>query len=271
MTCAKSCAEMGSKMRLEKKVIAITGATSGIGKGIARMLAKEGASVVIAGRNREKGVSLEEELRKKGEDCCFIATDVEKVEDCRALIDKTVERYGKIDGLVNDAGIFPCIPFEDVTEEIYDRVMDTNIKGAYFCTQQAVSHMKGQGFGSIVNIGSTHWQTGGSGLSAYGISKGGLHTLTEHIAHHYAPYGIRCNWVSVGWVMSEGELARCLDLGMTEEEIAAQAKKEIPTGSFQTAEDIAYACVYLLSDESKQVLGTDINVTGGFRAVGRIG
>lgn len=258
-------------MRLNKKVIVVTGATSGIGKGIARVLAKEGAWVVIAGRNREKGIALEKELREQGNESLFISANVQKVEECYALIEKTVDRYGRIDGLVNDAGIFPYMAFEEVTEKIYSETMDTNVKGAYFCTQKAVSYMKKQGRGSIVNIGSTHWQTGCKGLSAYAVSKGALHTLTEHIAHHYAPFGIRCNWITVGWVMSEGEKKRCLESGMTEEEIQAQARAEIPTGSFQTAEDIAYACVFLLSDESRQVVGTDIHVTGGFRSVGRIG
>lgn len=86
---------------------------------------------------------------------------------------------------------------------MYDSVLETNIKGAFFCTQQAVKYMKQRRCGSVVNIGSTHWQTGGLGLSVYSVSKGGLHTFTQHISHHYAPDGIRCNWVTVGWVMSE--------------------------------------------------------------------
>lgn len=258
-------------MRLEKKVIAVTGATSGIGRGIARMLAKEGAFVTLAGRNQAAGESLERELKAQGMNCCFIPTDVCRVEDCRRFIDGTVSRFGRIDGLVNDAGIFPYAPFAEMSEDIYQKTMDTNVKGAYFCIQQAVEHMKTQGCGSIVNIGSTHWQVGCEGLSAYAVSKGALHTLTEHIAHHYAPFGIRCNWVTVGWVMSDGEYKRCLDSGMTQEDIREQARTQIPTGSFQTAEDIGYACVFLLSDESRQVLGTDIQVTGGFRSVGKIG
>jgi NAD(P)-dependent dehydrogenase (short-subunit alcohol dehydrogenase family) len=258
-------------MRLEKKVIVVTGATSGIGKGIVKILLKEGAVVVYAGRNRERGHKLEEELKSQGYECLFIPTDVRVVNECGYLIDETVKRYGRIDGLVNDAGIFPYYNFENTTEEVFQNTMDTNVKGAFFCTQKAVGYMKEQGGGSVVNIGSTHWQVGGQELSAYAVSKGALHTLTEHIAHHFSPYGIRCNWVTVGWVLSEGEKRRCMEAGMTEEEIQLQAGKEIPAGRFQTAEDIAYACVFLLSDEAKQVIGTDINVTGGFRSVGRVG
>lgn len=258
-------------MRLQDKVIVVTGATSGIGKGIARVLSDEGAYVVLAGRSSNAGRNVEEQICRKGGNAIFMETDIRRVDMCRQLIDETVNKYGRIDGLVNNAGIFPYAGFEEVTEEMYDSVLETNTKGAFFCTQQAVKYMKRSKEGSIVNIGSTHWQTGGQGLSAYSVSKGGLHTLTEHISHHYAPDGIRCNWVTVGWVMSEGEKSRLLHTGMTEADIAAQAEKEIPMGRFQTAEDIANACVYLLSDEAKQVTGTDILVTGGFLSVSRIG
>ena len=258
-------------MRLKEKVIVVTGGTSGIGRGTAKILAREGAKLVIAGRNESKGHGLEQDFKEMGLEGLFVSTDVTKTEECIHLIDSTIERYGRIDGLVNNAGIFPYAPFEEMTEEMYDTVMDTNLKGAYFCTQRAVSYMKRQRCGSIVNIGSTHWQVGCEGLSAYSVSKGGLHTFTEHIAHHYAPWGIRCNWISVGWVLSDGERKRCLEAGMSEEEIQEQAKLEIPSGKFQTEEDIAYVCVFLLSEEARQVTGTDIQVTGGFRSVGRIG
>lgn len=258
-------------MRLQDKVIVVTGATSGIGKGIARVLAGEGACIVLAGRNSTAGLKVEEQICRDGGNAFFVETDIRCVDMCRSLIDETVKKYGRIDGLVNNAGIFPYAEFEEVTEEMYDSVLETNIKGAFFCTQQAVKYMKQRRCGSVVNIGSTHWQTGGLGLSVYSVSKGGLHTFTQHISHHYAPDGIRCNWVTVGWVMSDGEKSRLLNTGMTEEDIAAQAKKEIPMGQFQTAEDIANACVYLLSDEAMQVTGTDIKVTGGFLSVSRIG
>ena len=194
----------------------------------------------------------------------FVETDIRCVDMCRSLIDETVKKYGRIDGLVNNAGIFPYAEFEEVTEEMYDSVLETNIKVPFFCTQQAVKYMKQRRCGSVVNIGST-LANRGQGLSVYSVSKGGLHTFTQHISHHYAPDGIRCNWVTVGWVMSEGEKKPAFEYRNDGRRYCSTGKKkEIPMGQFQTAEDIANACVYLLSDEAMQVTGTDIKVTGVF-------
>jgi NAD(P)-dependent dehydrogenase (short-subunit alcohol dehydrogenase family) len=252
-------------MRLRDKVIVVTGSTKGIGASIARVCAGEGANLVISGRNAEEGRRIAGELTQRGSKAVFIQCDISNVENARALIDETVAVYGRIDGLVNNAGIFPRVDYLDVTEELYDSVMATNAKGAYFCAQQALRSMMAQKGGSIVNIGSTHWAMGGRALSAYAMSKGALHTLTQHISHHYMRDKVRCNWVTVGWVLSEGELALAEAQGHDLAYMEQLAKRVIPYGTFQTGEDIAMACVYLLSDEAAQVTGTDIKVTGGFK------
>jgi NAD(P)-dependent dehydrogenase (short-subunit alcohol dehydrogenase family) len=252
--------------RLEDKVIALTGGTRGIGAGIVRVLAAEGAFVVFSGRSRVEGEALAEEIKNRGQKAEFFQADVSLVNDCFALVEKTVQLGGKIDGLVNNAGIFPVFSLPDTDPELYDQVMSTNIKGPFFAIQRALKYMTGQKKGSIVNIGSTHWKVGPKDMSAYSISKGALRTLTEHVALHYIGNGVRCNWVTVGWVISDGEIEKFKKMGKDRTWIKTLAAAHIPSGEFQTPEDIAWACVFLLSDESLQVTGADIAVTGGFHS-----
>ena len=252
-------------MRLRDKVIVVTGSTKGIGAAVAKMCAAEGAKVIVSGRNINDGNAVVGEICENGGDAIFVRCDVSKVDDCKNLIDSAVARYGKIDGLVNNAGIFPRIDLLDTTEEEYERVMETNVKGAYFCTQNALRYMVEQHSGSIVNIGSTHWKMGGATQSVYAMTKGALHTLTQHVAHHFCRKGIRANWVTVGWVISEGEMDLTISEGHDMNYLNSLLPMVMPSGQFQTGDDIAYACVYLLSDEAIQVTGTDIEVTGGFK------
>ena len=250
-------------MRLKDKAIVVTGATKGIGRGIAEVLAKEGASLLLSGRNVEEGEALVREIKNAGNQAGFIKADISQTEECFAMIDKAVEIYGKIDGLVNNAGIFPYFEYMDTTDEVFDRVLATNTKGPFFAIQRTLKYMMEQKGGSIVNIGSTHWEVGSKMLSAYSVSKGALHTLTRHVAHHFAGFGIRCNWITVGWVLTPGEMSRIEKGDNDPDWLHDGASKIIPSGKMQTPEDIANTCIFLLSDESVQVTGTDIKVNGG--------
>ena len=248
--------------RLPGRVYAITGSTKGIGEGIARRLAAEGAKVVVSGRSSGKGEALAAEYPGQMH---FVQCDVTKPADCEKLIAETVRVFGRIDGLINNAGIFPRDAIEATPEELYDRVMGTNVKGSFFCTKYAVEQMIRQGDGgNIVNIGSTHWK---HGPGVYGMSKGGMHALTHNIAHAYANDGIRCNWVTVGWVLSEGEIEMDEAEGYTADTFRELMELYYPkkNGRYQTEDDIALAVVYLLSDESSQVTSGDIEVHGAFR------
>ncbi|MDR1899766.1 MAG: SDR family oxidoreductase [Treponema sp.] len=253
-------------MRLKNKVIAVTGGTRGIGAGIVRVLAGEGAFVIFSGRSKAEGENLAKEIKKKDQRAEFFQADISRVKDCFAFIEKTMEAGGRIDGLVNNAGIFPTFSLLDTDEKLYEQVMSTNMKGPFFTTQRALTYMIKQKSGSIVNVGSTHWEVGPKEMSAYSISKGALHTLTEHVALHYIGDGIRCNWVTVGWVVSDGEIEKFKKMGKDRTWIERLAKEHIPSGKFQTSEEIAYACVFFLSEESLQVTGADIKVTGGFHS-----
>lgn len=250
--------------RLAGKVVVVTGGTKGIGKGIARMCAAEGAYVVVNGRNERDGLQVVQEIEQNdGVEAVFIKADVSKEEECRRLIEQTVERFGRVDGLVNNAGIFPRGSLIDTTEELFDSIFDVNMKGTFFCSKYAVLAMLKTGGGSIVQIGSTNGYKGGKDLAAYSCSKGAMLTLNRHIAAHYARDGIRSNWVTVGWVASEGEIELHGRMGRSPEELQAWAQKAVPTGRMQTPEDMAYGVVYLLSDESTQVTGTELAINGG--------
>jgi len=253
--------------RLHDKVVLVTGSTRGIGRGIAAYLAAEGAHVVVSGRSKDEGEAVVSEILSVGGKARFVCADISRHGDALRLVDESATWHGRLDGLVNNAGIFPYAALPDVTEADFDAIFAVNVKGAFFCTQQAVRLMCRQGGGSIVNIGSTHWQAGSERLAAYACSKGALHTLTRHVAHHFAPVGIRCNWITVGWVATPGEVARVKAEDHDLQWLQASAAERIPSGKLQTPEDIASACVFLLGDESLQVTGADIEVTGGFQPI----
>jgi NAD(P)-dependent dehydrogenase (short-subunit alcohol dehydrogenase family) len=249
---------------LAGKIIVVTGATKGIGKGIARMCAAEGANVVISGRNRQDGDRLVEEIiGTYGTEALFVAKDISTETACRELIEETVARFGRIDGLVNNAGIFPRGSMIDTTEELFDSIFDVNIKGAFFCSKYAIIAMQKSGGGSIVQIGSTNGYKGSKDLVAYACSKGAMLTLNRNIAVHYAREGIRSNWVTVGWVASEGEIELHEKTGKSADQLNAWAESVIPSGRMQTDVDMAYGVVYLLSDEASQVTGTELAISGG--------
>jgi NAD(P)-dependent dehydrogenase (short-subunit alcohol dehydrogenase family) len=252
------------KGRLEGKVIIITGSTRGIGRGIALAVAKEGAKVVVSGRNESEGRKVIEEIHNLGGDGIFVRTDITNISDCKSLIEQAEIHFGKLDGLVNNAGIFPRASLLETEENLFDEVFTVNVKGAFFCTKYAIEAMIRNNGGSIVNIGSTHAFNGGFKLAAYSCSKGALHTLTLHVARNYAKYHIRANWITVGWVITPGELEVTYKEGYDEEWLKLKGEERIPMGRFQTPEDIAMGTIYLLSDESDQVTGSELHITGGF-------
>jgi NAD(P)-dependent dehydrogenase (short-subunit alcohol dehydrogenase family) len=248
--------------RLDNKVAIITGSTGGIGQGIAEMFAQESAKVVISGRNSETGEEVARNIRDSGGEAVFIQTDVSKESDCQNLIQKTVELYDKIDVFVNNAGIFPRGNILETSEVLWDRIMAVNLKGAFFCCKHVIPIMQKQKKGSIINIGSSHAWSGFGNIFAYSVSKGGLLTLTKNLARAHGRDSIRVNWITVGWVLTPGEkVMRKLD-GQSEDQVEEEGKR-MPLGRLQTPEDIAYAAVYLASDESSQVTGAEIPVNGG--------
>lgn len=248
--------------RVADKVAVITGAAQGIGRGCAEILAREGARVVIGDLQEEAGLAAVDEIRASGGQATFQRADVEEEDHCAALVAAAIQTYGRLDILVNNAGWFPRATLEETTTELWDRIINVNLRGAFYCCKYAVPQMRAAGGGSIVNIGSINGLQGLPNLVAYAAAKGGLLTLTRTLAGAFAPDRIRANYVIPGWVLSEGELALQRSRGISAEDLQ-RAGERLPLGRHQTPRDTAYAVVYLASDESAQVTGTILNVDAG--------
>lgn len=249
---------------LNGRVYVVTGSTKGIGRRIAEVIGEHGGKAVVCGRDAAAGESTVEAIRTAGGDGMYVDVEISEVEQCRHLIEITESTYGRLDGLINNAAIFPDCRLQDVDEATFDHVFDVNIKGAFFCTQFAIDALRRSGGGVVINIGTTHAWAGNENRSVYACSKGALHTLTHHVAKNYARHNIRSNWVTVGWVITPGELDYIATKGRDREWLERQGKERMPLGRLQTPDDIASGVLYLVSDAANQVTGTDLHITGGF-------
>jgi len=247
---------------LEGKVVVISGGTKGIGKGVAYAAAKEGACVVIGGRDDVAGATIVSNIEKDGGAALYVHTDLNDVKQCENLFKKAYEKYGHIDGFVNYAGVTDVASMVDCSEETFDRIFDINIKAAFFCTQSAIKYMKEKG-GSIIVFGSPHDDKGEIDRAPYALSKAALSVMITHVAKYYAPNKIRANYITAGWTPTEGELALRESQGMSEQELRDLAAKVVPIGRIQEVEDHVPAVIYLLSDYSLMVTGSNIRVSGG--------
>jgi len=265
-------------MRLEGKVAIVTGGGRGIGRGIAKVFAKEGAKVVIASRTVEQLDRTLKEIESMGGIASSIVTDVSQSSDVKKMVDFTVEKYGKLDVLVNNAGIgwFGYAIEDEKMEEGYDRLMATNLKGLFMGIHYAVPEMKKIGGGSIINIASVHaWNSWNRG-SVYAASKGGIVAGTRALAVELAPYMIRINSISPGSIFvrePEEMIAKRFGKEYVEEykqkfgDLPYERQKYVqPLPIAGTPEDIGYCAVYLASDESRFVTGINITVDGGATA-----
>ncbi|MBI2301675.1 MAG: SDR family oxidoreductase, partial [Armatimonadetes bacterium] len=250
--------------RLAGKVAVVTGSTSGIGECIARTFAAEGAAVVISGRRAAEGEAIARSIVEAGGEAVYQRTDLRDPDNCRRLIDRAAEAFGGLDILVNNAGIFPRRPLLEVDAEFWDAMLETNLRGPFFCCQAAIPRMRERGGGVILSMGSGNAFLTGETLLPYGVSKGALYNLTMNLARMLARDRIRVNWVTVGWVLTEKEYETQLLEGRDREAMAEMARN-LPMGEFTTVEDMAAACVFLASDEARHVTGCDLNVTAGMR------
>jgi NAD(P)-dependent dehydrogenase (short-subunit alcohol dehydrogenase family) len=178
------------------------------------------------------------------------------------LIQTARETYGRIDVLVNNVGWFPRATLEETTTELWEQVLQINLRSAFYCCKYAIPAMRASGGGSIINIGSINGIQGLPNLFAYSAAKGGLLALTRTLAGVYAADHIRVNYIIPGWVLSEGELALQHSRGVSDADLQ-KAGQALRLGRHQTPEDVAYAVVYLASDESTQLTGTVLNVDAG--------
>lgn len=249
--------------RLKNKVIVISGGTKGVGKAMAEVCGKEGARVVIGGRDEKTAKESLRIIKTYGSEGIFVHTDLQKVEDCKNLFDVAYETYGRIDGFFNYAGVTPISPLDSCDEETFDWVMDVNFKACFFCCQQAVKYMRMTGGGSIVLTGSAHAWGGQKDRAAYACSKGVLRTLMEHIAHNYAEERIRCNYLTLGWTPTEGEVELRKSQGESEAALRKRAAEILPMGRMCERTDYVEGIIYMLSDASEMMTGSTFRITAG--------
>jgi len=248
--------------RLSGKVVVVTGAAQGLGFECARMAADEGASVVLGDIQKERGEESAAKIRAQGGNALFQHVDLTREDDCAALVDAAIKKFGKLNGLVNNAGWFPRARLEETTTEVWEKVLNVNLRGAFYVTKFAVPRLREAKGGSIVNMGSICGIQGLPNLVAYATAKGGLLSMTRTLAGALAPDRIRVNYLIPGWVATEGELAIQKGEGRTAADLE-KAGARLPLGRMQTTEDAAYATIYLLSDESAQVTAAILNVDAG--------
>jgi NAD(P)-dependent dehydrogenase (short-subunit alcohol dehydrogenase family) len=251
------------KLKLENKTAIITGAGSGIGRAIAKRFAEEGASVVIAEIRSDTGKSVEEEIKKAGHKALFVETDVSNSGDVKNMVDKTIQEFGKLDILVNNAGILIKKSILDMTEEDWDRVLDTNLKGAFLCIKHTVRHMIEQKKGKIVNIASMGAKIGLHDDCGYCASKGGIISLTTSLGIDLAPLGINVNAIGPGII----DTPMVNDVATQGKDFIKNGIEKTPRGVIGKPDDIASAALYLASDESDFVVGQTMFVDGGFISV----
>lgn len=248
--------------RLNEKIAIVTGSTSGIGLGIAKVFAELGAKVVITGRREENGHRIVKEIEDAGGEAFYIRSDVTEVGSLENLVNETVRHYGKLDILVNNAANvgLPDGTIEELTVEMWDDVFDSDLKSTFLATKAAIPYMRANGGGSIVNIGSTASVAGDLGVAAYAAAKAGVNLLTQSTAVQYGKENIRCNCIRPGLIVTPQNDAFVPDL------LKEIFLDNILVNRYGNPEDIAYMAAYLASDESGYVTGQIINCDGGLNS-----
>lgn len=252
------------KMKLDGKVALITGGTEGMGLATADLFLREGAKVVITGRSKGKGAKALRSLRKLG-DVEFVQGDVSRATDAKRMVDLTVKRFGRIDILFNNAGVYLERLAEDTAEEDWDRVIDINLKGTFLVSKYAIPHMKRQRSGVIINNSSDAGLVGNRGCPAYCASKGAITVMTKAMALDYAKYNIRVNCVNPGTIDTP-MLAYEARASGDPEKYLKRMDEEHPIGRVGRPEEVAHAVLFLASDEASFVTGTALSVDGGLTA-----
>jgi NAD(P)-dependent dehydrogenase (short-subunit alcohol dehydrogenase family) len=249
-------------MRLANQVAIITGSAQGIGHAIALRFAAEGARVMIADRDGRRATRVASEIEDTGGVARPFAVDVTDPLRVEAMVEHAQENFGRLDVLVNNAGVGLNRSFLTTTLAEWEEQLRVNLTGTFLCAQAASRAMVRQGHGRIINVASISGQRGGQGRAAYGAAKAGVILLTKVMAVELAPLGVRVNAIAPGPVDTEQSRG-------THTRATRRAYRErIPTGRYGTREEIAAAVLFLASDESSFVAGHILNVDGGFRAAG---
>jgi cyclopentanol dehydrogenase len=246
--------------RLDGKVALISGGARGQGATEAQLFVREGAQVVFGDLLDEEGKRVEADIRAAGGEATYVHLDVTNEASWRAAVDTAVQRYGKLTILVNNAGIYIRKRIEETTEDDLDQILAVNVKGVFLGTKHAIPAMRRAGGGSIINISSTAGLVGNpNGSPMYTATKGAVRLFTKATAVQHARENIRCNSVHPGPI----------ETAMLQEaagELMQEYRRRVPLGRFGTTEDIAYGVLYLASDESAFVTGSELVIDGGSTA-----
>jgi NAD(P)-dependent dehydrogenase (short-subunit alcohol dehydrogenase family) len=247
-------------MRLKNKVILVTGSTTGIGEGMVRRFAAEGASVMIHGTRAEAARQLHDELTGKGSSVGFTLGSLDDPEIAARLVAETAGRFGRIDALVNNAAAMTRSDLETTDLDIFDRTIAVNLRAPLLLARAALPHFRRQGGGRILNIGSVNGYCGERNQLAYSISKGGMTTLTRNLADAHGAEGIRVNQFNVGWTLTPNELELKKKEGLPDGWPEKLSKTYAPSGRLLSPDDIAWAAVYFLSDEATLINGAVLDL-----------
>lgn len=247
--------------KLQGKVAVVTGASKGIGAGIAKSLAAEGASVVVNYSSSKEGADrVVKEITSKGGKAVAVQGSVAKAEDVKKIFAETKKAFGKVDVLVNNAGVYEFTPIEDITEEHYYRIFDTNVLGLLLTTKEAVKHFNGDG-GSIINIGSAVTELHPPTSAVYTGTKGAVDAITRTLAKELGPKKIRVNSINPGIVETEGVHAA----GFIGSDFLKQFEAQTPLGRIGQPDDIASIATFLASADSAWLTGELLVASGGLR------
>jgi NAD(P)-dependent dehydrogenase (short-subunit alcohol dehydrogenase family) len=247
-------------LKLKDKVAIVTGGASGIGRAVVRMMMAEGAKIVIADIQEEKGNEVVFDIKSAGGDALFIKTNTSLQEDVQKMVQTTLDTYGQLDILFNIAGPGAMGSQLDTDENEFNRQINGHLKNTFFCTQAVLPHMTGRRYGKIVNIGSFAAHGVMDSIPAYCAAFGGVDAYTKNVARWAAPFNVNINSVSPGNILTPMTLN-----WLSEENRMETVSADIPIRRIGAPEDIAAACVFLASDLAKHIVGTDINVSGGQR------
>jgi len=255
-------------MRLSSKVAIVTGAGRGIGRAIGLALSNEGASVVICDVDSVSAQRTADEIQKNGGQAIATKTDVVSTSDLKQMVNSAIKAFGRVDILVNCAGVHGIARFEDITEQEWDRVMDINVKGVFLCSQHVVRQMLAQGKGGkIVNIASISGKAAWPRIAHYTASKHAVIGLTRSMAIDLAPHGINVNAVCPGDVVTDMQKEILTEAaqfsGKTVDEVRQEFIKKIPLGRLEQPEDVAKLVVFLCSEDADYMTGQAINLDGG--------
>jgi NAD(P)-dependent dehydrogenase (short-subunit alcohol dehydrogenase family) len=251
-------------MKLKDKVAVVTGASKGIGKGIAIRYTQEGAAVVIASRSMELLSGIAKEINKAGGQALALPLDVRRPESIQEVVDRTVQEYGRLDIMVNNAGVSMAHPSEALSPEDWIRAVETDLFGVFYGCQSAGRQMMKQGGGCIINITSIYGIVAAPMRAAYCASKAGANMLTKVLASEWADRNIRVNAIAPGYIRTE-LVQDLIDKGILP---VGAIEKRTPQGRIGEAEDVVGLAVYLASDEALFVTGSIMTVDGGWTAYG---